>query len=47
MTVIAFKPKKKKPTPSEMEAYRRITKGWTAEMKRLICPEYFAWESKQ
>jgi hypothetical protein len=41
--VIPFR--RRAPSDGEMEAYRRFTRSWTAELKQLMFPEYFQHES--
>ena len=37
--VVPFR--KRPPSESELEAYRRITRNWHPEMQRLMFPEHF------
>jgi hypothetical protein len=37
--VIPFR--QRPPSEAELEAYRRITRNWHPEMRRLMCPEHF------
>ena len=42
--IIPFR--KRPPADAVMEAYRQMTRGWHAEMRRLMFPEHFAHEHK-
>lgn len=37
--VIPFR--RRPPSEAELDAYRRMTRNWTPEMRRLLFPEYF------
>jgi hypothetical protein len=43
--VIPFR--KRPPSEAELEVYRRVTKSWPAEMRRLVFPEHFEREREQ
>ena len=42
--IIPFR--KRPPSPGEMEAYRRFTRSWSNELKRLMFPEYFRHDNQ-
>lgn len=42
--IIPFR--KRPPSPGEMEAYRRFTRNWSNELKRLMFPEYFRHDNQ-
>jgi hypothetical protein len=42
--VIPFR--KRPPSEPVMDVYRHMTRGWHAEMRRLMFPEHFAHEQK-
>ena len=37
--VVPFR--KRPPSQAELEAYRRVTRNWHPEMRRLVFPEHF------
>lgn len=37
--VIPFR--RRRPSAAEMEAYRRATRNWTPQMRRLVFPEHY------
>jgi hypothetical protein len=41
--VIPFR--KRAPSEAQLEVYRRMTRNWSSELKRLMFPEYFRHES--
>lgn len=40
--VIPFR--KRPPSEAELEAYRRVTRNWHPDMRRLVFPEHFKKE---
>jgi hypothetical protein len=42
--VVPFR--KRAPSETEIEAYRRITRNWHDEMRRLMCPDHFKHEQR-
>jgi hypothetical protein len=42
--IIPFR--KRPPSPGEMDAYRRFTRNWSSELKRLMFPEYFRHDNR-
>jgi hypothetical protein len=43
--IIPFR--KRPPSQAELETYRHITRGWTAEMKKMMFPQYYEHEQRQ
>ena len=43
--VVPFR--KRPPTPAQLEMYRRITRNWHPEARRLMFPELFQQERTQ
>jgi len=41
--VVPFR--KRRPSEAELEVYRRITRGWHPELRRLMFPEHFKHDS--
>jgi hypothetical protein len=39
--VIPFR--RRPPSTPELEAYRWMTRSWSPGMRRLMCPQYYAW----
>jgi hypothetical protein len=42
--IIPFR--RRPPSPGEMEAYRRFTRNWSNELKRLMFPECFKHDNQ-
>ena len=40
--VVPFR--KRPPSATEMDVYRRITRNWSPEMRRMLFPEHFQHE---
>lgn len=43
--VIPFR--KRAPSKGELEAYRRLTRGWSPELRQMMFPEYFRHEQQK
>lgn len=42
--VVPFR--RRAPSEGELEAYRRMTRGWSPELKQMMFPEYFRREQR-
>lgn len=42
--VVKFR--KRPPSEAELEVYRRITRNWSTEARRMMFPEYFEHEAR-
>jgi hypothetical protein len=43
--VIPFR--KRAPSEGELEAYRRLTRSWSPELRQMMFPEYFRYEQQK
>lgn len=43
--VVPFR--KRPPSEAELEVYRWITRGWNTQMRQMMFPEYFEYESQK
>jgi hypothetical protein len=42
--VVQFRRRETKPTMSEIEMYRRMTRNWSDEMRQLMFPTHFQFD---
>jgi len=44
--VVPFRRREQKPTTTEIEMYRKMTRNWSDEMRQLMFPTHFELDSR-